>query len=85
MAARKTTPNKKPDESVIENASEKNETETNKVEAVESLNVIYNGPHDAVNVGDFGEHKKGVKKTYPVNIANELVENSKRNKFEIVK
>lgn len=46
------------------------------------MKVKYDGPRSSIGVAGFGEHKKGETKDYPDDIAEELIENSVRQKFK---
>lgn len=49
------------------------------------MKIKYLGPSDSVNVAPFGEHPKGKVKWYPDEFGKELLETSKKQKFEEVK
>lgn len=49
---------------------------------MEGLKVIYRGPSSFINVGQFGEHRKGETKAYPAEFASELVSEAEHT-FEL--
>lgn len=46
--------------------------------------VKFIGPSKAINVGDYGPHKKDEVKEYPDDVADELVQTARRNLFEFL-
>jgi len=48
------------------------------------VTVKYLGPSESVNVEPYGPHRKDEEKEYPVEFARELLETSKKQKFEAV-
>jgi hypothetical protein len=49
------------------------------------VSVIYLGPSPSVNVAPYGPHDKDAVFDYPESIAKNLVEKSKRQRFELAK
>lgn len=48
------------------------------------MDIIYLGPSESVNVGSYGDHRKGQLKQYPDDFGADLIATSIKNRFEAV-
>ena len=48
------------------------------------MKIKYTGPRDSINVGGFGAHNKEQVKDYPDDVAEDLLDTSKKQQFEAV-